>query len=71
MMLLVKSIKQYAGRLKTDKALLSYLGTEDLVARYDPGVTVDGVTDEWLSGFKRYAGEKHARNVRKVLNHRM
>ena len=61
-MLLVESIKQYAGRLKTDKALLSYLDTEDLVAGYDPGVTVESVT---------YAGEKHARNVRKVLNQRM
>jgi hypothetical protein len=71
MMLLVESIKRYAGRLKTDKALLSYLDTEDLVARYDPDVTVDSVTDEWLSRFKGYAGEKHARNVRKVLNQRM
>ena len=70
-MLLVESIKQYACRLKTDKALLSYLDTEDLVARYDPDVTVDSVTDEWLSRFKGYAGEKHAGNVKKVLNHLM
>jgi hypothetical protein len=31
---LVDAIKEYAFRLKTDKALLSYLDTEDMVARF-------------------------------------
>jgi len=68
-MLLVELIKQYAGRHKTDKAILGYLDTEDQVARFDVGVEVGDVDDEWISRFQVFAGEDHARRVRKVVNH--
>lgn len=70
-MLLVELIKQYAGRHKTDKAILGYLNTEDQVARFDVGVQVEDVDDEWISRFQVFAGKDHARRVRKVVHHSM
>lgn len=68
-MLLVESIKQYAGTHKTDKALLSYLNTEDQVAKFDVYINTEDVTEEWIIRFKNFAGPTHAGNVRKVLKH--
>ena len=47
-MLLVELIKHYAGRHKTDKAILNYLNTEDVIAMLDSYIHVENVTDEWL-----------------------
>ncbi len=68
-MLLVELIKHYAGRHRTDKAILGYLDTEDQVARFDVGVQVEDVSEEWIIRFAMYAGEDHARRVRKVVHH--
>jgi hypothetical protein len=64
---LVDAIKEYAFRLKTDKALLSYLDTEDMVARFDACVHVEDVTEEWICRFGEFAGRKHVGNVRRVI----
>jgi len=66
-MLLAELVKSYAGSNKSDKALLSYLETEHEVVRFDPGVNVADVTEEWIGKFEKFAGAKHARNVRKAV----
>lgn len=66
-MLLVELIKHYAGRHKTDKAILNYLNTEDVIAKFDPDIHVENITDEWLVNFGNFAGEKHVRNVSKAI----
>lgn len=66
-MLLAESIKNYACRYKTDKALFSYLETEHEVVMFDPGVHVENITAEWLEKFRNHSGMKHVRNVRKVV----
>ena len=68
-MKLVEAIKVYARDIKTDKALLDYLYTEHEVAMYDPSVEVEDISNSWLVYFEHFAGEKHAKNVRKVLRH--
>ena len=68
-MLLVESLKQYAGLHKTDKAILSYLNTEYHVAQFDVCIHTENVTEEWILKFKDFAGGRHAGNVRRVLKH--
>ena len=68
-MMLVDAIKIYAMGIKTDKTLLDFLYTEHEVAIYDSEVDVLDITNSWLIYFAHAAGEKHAKNVRKVLKH--
>ena len=66
-MKLVEAIKTYARGIKSDSTLLDYLYTEHEVAMYHPTVDVEDVTNSWIVYFAHVAGEKHAKNVRKVL----
>lgn len=68
-MKLVEAIKIYALGIKTDKTLLDFLNTEHEVAMYDPSIDVEDISNSWLVYFAHAAGEKHAKNVRKVLRH--
>ena len=68
-MKLVEAIKLYAMGIKTDKTLLDFLNTEHEVAMYDPSIDVEDISNSWLVYFAHAAGEKHAKNVRKVLRH--
>ena len=68
-MRLVEAIKIYAMGIKTDKTLLDFLYTEHEVAMYDPSIDVEDISNSWLVYFAHAAGEKHAKNVRKVLRH--
>ena len=68
-MLLVELIKHYAGRHRTDKAIMSYLNTEDVIAKFDPDIQVEDITEEWIMRFKEYAGSKHVGNIKRVIKH--
>jgi hypothetical protein len=47
-MLLVESLKIYAGTHRTSKAIYSYLETEDMVAKFDAYIQVEDITEEWI-----------------------
>ncbi len=68
-MLLIDAIKEYAGQHKTDRAIYGYLDTEDLAVRFDVGVRVEDVNEEWLRRFRNFAGADHARRVQKVVKY--
>jgi len=68
-MKLVEAITQYARGLKTDKAILSYLNTEDEVARYNSTVEVHEISELWLHDFEKQSDIKHVQNIKKVVKH--
>ncbi|CEA16462.1 hypothetical protein ING2E5B_1716 [Fermentimonas caenicola] len=68
-MLLVESLKIYAGTHRTSKAIYSYLETEDMVAKFDAYIQVEDITEEWIMRFKEYAGSKHVGNIKRVIKH--
>lgn len=68
-MLLVELLKRYAGTHKSDKSILSYLNTEHAVAKYDPNINIEDITEDWLLHFQIYAGAKEANNVKKAMRH--
>ncbi len=68
-MLLVELLKQYAGMHRSDKTILSYLNTEHVVAKYDPGINIEDITEEWLMDFLIFAGAKETKNVKKAMKH--